>query len=68
MLTYEGIAVHKRVDERYRYQITVPYETVSRHLGVTTDVVNKSGQLPSDFIAVHPAEKVYEDVDILVAA
>lgn len=68
MLTYEGIAVHKRVDERYRYQINVPYETVSRHLGVTTDIVNKSGQLRPGFIAVHPAEKVYEAVDILVAA
>ena len=68
MLTYEGIAVHKRINATHRYQITVPYEVVSRRLGVTTDIVNKSGQLPPGFIAVHPAEKVYEAVDILVAA
>ena len=68
MLTYEGIAVHKRVDERYRYQINVPYETVSRHLGVTIDVVNKSGQLRPGFIAVHPADEVYEAIELEMAA
>jgi hypothetical protein len=60
MVTYEGIATHKRIDETYRYQITVPYEVVSRRLGVTTDIVNKSGQLPPGFMAVHPADRVYE--------
>jgi hypothetical protein len=67
-LTLEGTAVHKRLDETYRYQIEVPFESYSRYLGVTRDVVNKSRQLPLGFIAAHPADEVYVTADILVVA
>ena len=53
-MVYEGIAVHKRINAIHRYQIELPPEKVILGLPITT--VNKSGELPSGFIAVEMPE------------
>lgn len=60
-MVYEGIAVHKRLNEQRVYQIEIPIEKVVLGLPLTT--VNRSGMLPTDFIAVEPPEVFEEEFD-----
>ena len=59
-MVYQGIAVHKRLNERRVYQIELPPEKVILGLPITT--VNRSGMLPPGFIAVDMPE-VFEAVE-----
>lgn len=75
MIYCEGEAVwnginpeEMRHNYRYTYQIEIPHELVSRKLGVKTDAVNASKQLPPGYIAVHPPEFVCQVSQLSVAA
>ena len=59
-MIYQGIAVHKRLNEVTTYQIELPPDRVVLGLPITT--VNKSGMLPPGFVAVEPPE-VFEIVE-----
>ncbi len=64
-MVYQGIAVHKRLNEITTYQIELPIEKVVLGLPLTT--VNRSGMLPPGFIAVDMPE-VYEIAALDLAA
>jgi hypothetical protein len=64
-MVYQGVCVHKRLNEITTYQIELPIEKVVLGLPLTT--VNRSGMLPPGFIAVEPPE-VYEIYELDMAA
>lgn len=59
-MVYQGVCVHKRLDERKVYQIELPPDKIVLGLPITT--VNRSGMLPLGFVAVEMPE-VFEAVE-----